>query len=191
MSARTVTLALHGKWHRRYGLACCPAHADRNPSLTLADGNEGRLLLSCKAGCSFEDVMRALCQMGVIGASGTRLGLPCPKVLARRDVERRIEDERIERRALAIWNEALPISGSLAERYLRARGITCELPDNLRFHPACWHPSARRIPAMIALVEGLPRTAIHRTFLRPDGRGKAEIAPVKAMLGACAGGPFG
>lgn len=50
MNAEQITRALRGKWHRRYDLACCPAHGDRNPSLTRADGNDGRMLLNCKAG---------------------------------------------------------------------------------------------------------------------------------------------
>jgi putative DNA primase/helicase len=31
-------------------------------------------------------------------------------------------------------------------------------------------------------------TGLHRTYLRPDGRGKAEVEPAKKMLGACCGG---
>jgi putative DNA primase/helicase len=31
-------------------------------------------------------------------------------------------------------------------------------------------------------------SGLHRTFLRPDGRGKANVDPVKKMLGACRGG---
>ena len=29
---------------------------------------------------------------------------------------------------------------------------------------------------------------LHRTFLRPNGSGKADVEPVKKMLGACRGG---
>jgi phage/plasmid primase-like uncharacterized protein len=31
-------------------------------------------------------------------------------------------------------------------------------------------------------------TGLHRTFLQPGGRGKADVAPAKKMLGACRGG---
>lgn len=41
---------------------------------------------------------------------------------------------------------------------------------------------------MIARVDGLPRFAIHRTYLRLDGTGKADIEPAKAMLGSVTGG---
>lgn len=39
--------------------ACCPAHEDRNPSLSIDEGNDGRALLYCHAGCSVDDVCRA------------------------------------------------------------------------------------------------------------------------------------
>ena len=35
---------------------------------------------------------------------------------------------------------------------------------------------------------GRDLVAVHRTYLRPDGRGKAEVDPPKAMLGAVNGG---
>lgn len=41
-------------------LACCPAHNDRDPSLAIAFGEEGRLLLHCHAGCSATDVFSAI-----------------------------------------------------------------------------------------------------------------------------------
>lgn len=187
MNAEQITRALHGKWYRSYGLACCPAHGDKRPSLSLADGTDGRLLLSCKAGCTFLEVLDALRGLGLIEGGGS-YAPPNPSEIARREAEERAEAERAERRALATWREAQPIRGTIAEAYLRARGITCALPDTLRFHPDCWHPSAKRLPAMVTLIEGLPRRAIHRTYLRPDGSGKADINPTKAMLGSAAGG---
>ncbi len=38
----------------------CPAHDDRNPSLSFKEGSEGQVLLHCHTGCSVEDVCRAL-----------------------------------------------------------------------------------------------------------------------------------
>lgn len=40
--------------------ACCPAHDDRRPSLSIAEGRDGRALLRCHAGCSAERVVSAL-----------------------------------------------------------------------------------------------------------------------------------
>lgn len=184
--ARTLTAALGGKWYRSYGLACCPAHGDKHPSLSIADGTDGRLLLSCKAGCSFIEVLDALRDRGLVGRD-SRPQPASPAQLARRRAEEEAEAVKRESQALAVWREARPITGTLAEAYLRGRAITCPLPNTLRFHPDCWHPGAKRFPAMIALVEGGPRLAVHRTYLDPAG-GKARLDPDKAMLGQCAGG---
>lgn len=38
----------------------CPAHDDREPSLSINTGDDGRALLRCHAGCAVEDVVEAL-----------------------------------------------------------------------------------------------------------------------------------
>jgi hypothetical protein len=43
-----------GKW-----LSRCPAHQDKSPSLTIAEGERG-LLLKCWAGCTLEEITGAL-----------------------------------------------------------------------------------------------------------------------------------
>ena len=40
--------------------ALCPAHDDRNPSLAVAEGSDGRVLLKCHAGCTVEAICAAL-----------------------------------------------------------------------------------------------------------------------------------
>ncbi len=39
--------------------ARCPAHDDRSPSLSIAEGDDGRVLLHCHSGCSPDAVVRA------------------------------------------------------------------------------------------------------------------------------------
>lgn len=185
MTAEQITRALRGKWYRRYGLACCPAHGDHKPSLTLADGTDGRLLMNCKAGCAFTDVLDALRGLGLVEGRGS-FTPPSPSEIARREAEDRVEAEKRANQARAIWKEALPIHGTVAETYLRGRGITCHLPKSLRFHPDCWHPTAKRFPAMVAAIQGMDLPAIHRTYL--DGPAKAKVEPNKTMLGAALGG---
>jgi hypothetical protein len=186
--ARALTIALGGRWHGRYGTAPCPVcqpeRRKGQDALTLADGRSGRLVLNCKkSGCAFLDIL---------AAAGLRSGdyaPPDPATLAQRERDARAEAMKRAAQAERLWREAQPIAGTLAETYLRGRGITCALLPTLRFHGACWHgPTARRWPAMVALVEGAGLPAVHRTWLRPDGSGKADIEPAKAMLGATAGG---
>ncbi len=49
-----VRTSLHG-W-----VACCPAHFDREPSLSIGLGDEGQVLLNCFAGCSLERIVEAM-----------------------------------------------------------------------------------------------------------------------------------
>ena len=53
------------RWHGNNKLsACCPAHDDRNPSLSVSDKN-GKILVKCWAGCTQEEVIGALRGMGL------------------------------------------------------------------------------------------------------------------------------
>jgi hypothetical protein len=40
--------------------ARCPAHEDRQASLTIGTGRDGALLLTCWAGCELEAILRAV-----------------------------------------------------------------------------------------------------------------------------------
>jgi 5S rRNA maturation endonuclease (ribonuclease M5) len=46
-------------------VACCPAHDDRNPSLSLKDADDGRVLVHCHAGCDQARVLAALKARGL------------------------------------------------------------------------------------------------------------------------------
>jgi len=85
-----------------------------------------------------------------------------------------------------------PIGGTLVETYLRDRGIKIAHDAGaLRFHPRCYyrpdeHSPTETWPAMIAAVTDLDGriTGVHRTWLAPDGFGKAPVdTPRRAMGG--------
>lgn len=48
------------KLGRNRFLACCPAHDDKTPSLSLMQKDDGRVLLHCFAGCAVADVLDAV-----------------------------------------------------------------------------------------------------------------------------------
>jgi hypothetical protein len=41
-------------------VACCPAHADRSPSLAIRETPDGTVLLHCFAGCEVEAILEAV-----------------------------------------------------------------------------------------------------------------------------------
>ncbi len=41
-------------------VACCPAHADREPSLSIGIGEQGQVLLKCFAGCPLNAIVQAI-----------------------------------------------------------------------------------------------------------------------------------
>ncbi len=182
-NAQGITRALRGVWHGRYGTARCPAHDDRLPSLSLANGHDGRLLLYCYAGCSFREIIQALIRIGLLGKQAYDQTLSFSKQFC---ADLKQAKQKAER-AKAIWQQSQPIKNTLAETYLRMRGITCDLPADLRFHSKCPHPSGVTLPALIALVKGAGSFAIHRTFLKDNGC-KTDQKPAKAMLGSVTGG---
>ena len=186
-AARIICDALGGRWHGGYGLTFCPAHENtRTPALSIKDGDDGKLLVYCFAGCDGADVLAALRARGLLeGRSDWR---PDPQENERRKAEEEADRRRRIKLARRCWSEADPITGTLAERYLRARGIKCDLPPTLRFEPHCWHgPTARKLPAMVAPVSiGRKVVGVHRTYLAEPGVKAFDNA--KLMLGRCAGG---
>ena len=93
--------------------------------------------------------------------------------------------------ALRLFAASVPVAGSLAEVYLRARGIAQSVPSEaLRFHPKCWHRDEGQTkpvprPALIAAVTDGAGTlqGVHRTWLAPDGQGKASVATPRRAMG--------
>jgi phage/plasmid primase-like uncharacterized protein len=162
-------------------VACCPAHDDQDPSLSIKIGRNGCPLLYCFAGCSFESIRSAI---GLGPHPTIASGAPAQIAAPRDDgVEYRIALAR------RIWREAAPATGTAIEKYLRARGITIAIPRSIRF-ATTRHPSGAYMPAMISAVQDVTGAiiGIHRTFIESDGSAKAAVTPSKAMLGRCAGG---
>lgn len=62
MGADTLLSALNKVRQTKPGhwIACCPAHADRSPSLTIRETDNGKTLIHCFAGCSVQEVLDAV-----------------------------------------------------------------------------------------------------------------------------------
>jgi putative DNA primase/helicase len=65
-TAETITAALGGRWRvGRGGMAGCPCHDDRTPSLSIRDGYEGKVLVHCHAGCDQAHLIAVLRSRGL------------------------------------------------------------------------------------------------------------------------------
>ncbi|MBE9604722.1 toprim domain-containing protein [Acetobacteraceae bacterium H6797] len=190
-------LAARLSLRRSYGGAWrgnCPACGYAGTFSVKQEG--GRALWWC-ASCQDQAALSA----AVAAAMGEAWTPPPPRETKRELAHPGSHTQRKQAWARQLWNDGLPIAGSPAERYLEARGVLTAwrafpMPaegEQLRFHPAAPHPATggERLPAMLALLrratDGEP-VAVHRTYLRPDGSGKAEVEPAKATLGPVAGG---
>lgn len=122
---------------------------------------------------------------------------------SRRRAERRQRDaERLRAEKIetvhSIWQEAVPIPGTLAEDYLRTRWIELSdfpawsaWPQSLRFHPGLRHGGERH-PGLIGGVQDKARKliAIWRILLGSDGKAllDSEGKKVKVGFGPAMGG---
>jgi hypothetical protein len=180
-----LTDHLGGMWHRYYGVAPCPVcqgERRRDQNALTVNAKNGKLLLHCKKnGCDFKDILIA---------AGITPGSVDIDALAVKTSERGCtpQKEKLKSRARALWEHGETIHGTQGERYLRARGITCALPDSLRWLPDTYHsPSGNYCAAMIADVA--PTGGVHRTFFIKNGPRLKKSA--KMMLGPCSGGAVG
>ncbi|MCF6291294.1 MAG: hypothetical protein L3J03_09915, partial [Desulfobacterales bacterium] len=74
MDAASVARELGNGNEKQQGgdwITLCPAHSDKNPSLSLKDGEGDTLLWHCRAGCGQGDVMRELKERGLLAGRET------------------------------------------------------------------------------------------------------------------------
>jgi hypothetical protein len=90
--------------------ARCPAHADKSPSLSIREGDDGRLLVHCFAGCTIDEIT------GALGLRVADLFIDAPATGEKRRTPRAA---RIDRAALAFRYELAALDLRLrAERVL-------------------------------------------------------------------------
>jgi hypothetical protein len=196
MAAAAIAAKLAGRPVRPHGrnyLIECPAHDDQNPSLSIRDGDDGRLIVHCFAGCDPLNVLSDIrARIGNIREHVETSPKPAKGSSA--------YERRQREKAAWLWSQRRPIVGSVADVYLReARQITLPLPPTLAYLPP--RKSGHR-PAMISafglceepepgvIAARREVVAVHLTLLKPDGTDKAEVGPNKLMIGSPNGRPI-
>jgi hypothetical protein len=128
----------------------------------------------------------------VLNEARSFLAMPEPQLLRTTRDPAPVGSPEAARRLIAM---SRPIIGTLAETYLRGRGITTlHGTGALRFHSHCYyrpddHEPTETWPAMIASVTDVHGhvTGAHRTWLAPDGSGKAPIDTPRRAMGELLG----
>jgi phage/plasmid primase-like uncharacterized protein len=163
------------------------------------DGGDVISLVQHIDDCDFAEAIRTL--TGIVDLD-RRPSMPDPIKLveAQAKAEAQARDELADVRqrmakARPIWQQAVPIEGTLVERYLRDHRWL-DVPANisgsvLRFHGKCPFGTAH-YPAVVALVRNVlndREQAIHRTALRSDGAAlKIDGKTARLSLGPIGGG---
>jgi hypothetical protein len=141
-------------------------------TLSLAEGDDGKLLAYCHGGCTFDDILPALVEYGLLDDDDDVVCHDASPSVDRDALERtRIDAARW------IYSCLLPAAGTIVAIYLRSRAITLEVPSILRFGN-CPHRCGGIFPTMAAPivdVDGSDQTATHMTYLRADGSGKTDL----------------
>lgn len=168
--------------------ACCPFHSDRSPSFTIYAGGRRFQCFGCGAQGDVLDYLMRLHNVGLRDAAAMLTGGNLPSVhIAPAPV-----DDGADRiaEAKAIWRAARPASGTLAESYLRARGLHLPIPDSIRFARLRYGTKGAEHPVLVAAVASAEGKliGIQRTYLNASGTGKAAVPKAKLSLGRVSGG---
>ena len=176
MAAQELTRSLGGDWDGKYGLVPGPGHSTKDRSLKVWDGDDGVKVHSFAG-----DDWRACRTYLNLDLAQARTPVPAPRPARQYNAET----------ARTIWEASRPLAGTLAEAYLRGRGLSPPWPPALRAHAALKHsPTGLLFQALVAGVQSGAGNfqAIHRTWLLPDGQDKAQVSTPKMALGSLGDG---
>jgi len=191
--------------------ALCPFHDDHHPSFSVDVGGGGYVCHACGArggslidfvvfrdGCDIFAAARTLnSAWGGVSPPNRNRDTRSPGSRKFRETARHDADARARAALREISIESVPLDlrrHSIVRRYFEARGLGALIddpPSDLRFHPDLpyWRvvdekPTLLgRFPALLAVVRG-PQgqpVSLHRTYLAPDGRGKAAVPAPRKM----------
>jgi phage/plasmid primase-like uncharacterized protein len=170
MGAAGIARRLGGRRQGDNWRFACPR--DCGYSLSLSDGEDGRLLAFCFGGCTFDEVMLALVEYGLLDGDDVDPGASQGgRVAPDRDDDQRHRKIQWARELYdrGVWDERIAV-------YLRSRKIRRASPV-LRFTEQAPHRLGTRLPAMLAPIVDVngEQIGVHMTYLRRNGAGKANL----------------
>ncbi|MEE8531393.1 MAG: CHC2 zinc finger domain-containing protein [Hyphomicrobium sp.] len=181
--------------------ACCPIHAEKTPSFKISEDRRAFHCFGCGASGDVFDYLYRVHNMELpealeylaieAGISPDREGRKRPTRQPQAPPVTHNDDKERTEKARDIWKASQSASGTPVESYLQQRGITIPVPASIRYNPAIWYaPSGLSLPCMVAAVQAPDRriVAVHRTYIRLDGRGKAGVVTPKMALGPLGAG---
>jgi hypothetical protein len=201
--AQDIVRHLGGEWRGHYGLAPAPEHSKRDRSLKIWPHatDENDVAIHSFAG---DDIIALKRDWRATGLLPGRPSAKSPAKIAHKPKHDADEvDDAKRRRGIAswLWSKSEP-SGAIVKAYFRSRGIELTArPQAIRFLPAT--PPKHPFPAMLVPF-GLPDEpspgvyampveriqAVHLTYLRCDGSGKAPVDPQRRIIGSPKGSPL-
>jgi putative DNA primase/helicase len=151
----SVLSRLKGVRRSQHGwLACCPAHHDSEPSLSIGLGDEGHILLKCFAGCSLERIVEAM-------------GISVVELFPNASSASAMQPEHMQRKQLDLVD--LAHEKQLPWKYLFHLGVTEQ-------RPGCLH-----IPYHLPDGTLAPRHRLRTALVAKEGshwsKGQGEIVP--------------
>ena len=124
--------ALGGRRTGNTWTACCPAHDDRAPSLSISSGKDGKVLVRCHAGCEQRYVITALVDRGLWDATGKSAGRFAHKRRTRIAAEPDPDAKARTEAALAIWQSSRGVEETPVEAYSCSRAISSRTRARIR-----------------------------------------------------------
>lgn len=94
----------------------CPSHNDKNPSLSISESNDGKILLNCFAGCSFEEICTAL-DLEATSFFSNEYNSSAPTSIKRYPSGTKAYPYHDEQRNLLYWKCRFPNKHFLYQRY--------------------------------------------------------------------------
>ncbi|MEQ1819335.1 MAG: toprim domain-containing protein [Terricaulis sp.] len=169
-----------------------PNHSHKDRSVSLAETDEGRILIHCfSPKDDWRDVRRALAELGLLDDEpiGERRST---RQSRSKIVAQPLDEERVAR-ARRLWEESGSLSHSVAEAYLRRRAVAAGLGKSpaLRFHPRMTSLDDRaKRPALVAAISDAHGAlqGVQVTLLSAHGTAKAALATPRRVIGKLMGG---